>query len=210
MDWPKEINENPFIIYADCEVIYNGRAASVLNRGNYVIIRKVDGSFLIHGSNKSTPINYQGPKSKIKIINDQIIVNRKKESIIVKVYCIRNINVLEGWSVGNLNISMTEKDLVKKFIANPEQYLRWQPATVTQEFKTAMGPVDVLCIDALGGKSIIEFKRHKITLNHCMQLKKYVEAMGSNVIGYVAAPDINKKALEYCHLNNFNYIKIDF
>jgi RecB family endonuclease NucS len=120
------------------------------------------------------------------------------------------IDILSGWSAGNLNINMTEKDLVKKFVTDPERYLKWRPIEIILEYRTSMGPVDVMCLDALGGKSIIEFKRHKITLNHCVQLKKYIEAMGSNVKGYVAAPDINAKALEYCYNNDFAYIKICF
>ncbi len=210
MEWPDNILTSPFVLYADCDVAYEGRASSTLNRGNYIIIRKADGSFLIHGSNKSTPINYQGPKSKMTLSDDVITVHRKKEIITVRVYDIKTIEILMDWSIGDLNISMTEKDLVHKFVTNPEEYLKWRPIQVSQEYQTSMGPVDVMCLDALGGKSIIEFKRHKITLNHCIQLKKYIEAMGSNVIGYVAAPDINVNALEYCHINNFTYIKICF
>lgn len=210
MEWPKDIHSNPFILYADCDVTYDGRATSTLSRGNYIVIRKADGSFLIHGSNKSTPINYQGPKSKMTLSEDTITVHRKKESIKVRVYSIKKIDILPDWSIGELNISMTEKNLVEKFVANPEQYLKWNPVEVRLEYSTSMGPVDVMCLDALGGVSIIEFKRHKITLNHCIQLKKYVEAMGCNVTGYIAAPRINAKALEYCHLNNFTYIEIDF
>src|SRR5437764_15166834 len=41
----QEITE-PFVLLADCEVVYEGRASSTLRRGHYLLIRKADRSFL--------------------------------------------------------------------------------------------------------------------------------------------------------------------
>ena len=56
-----------FVLYCLCDVVYDGRAYSTLERGNYLIIYKPDGSLLIHGSSKSTPRNYQSVGSKVDL-----------------------------------------------------------------------------------------------------------------------------------------------
>src|SRR4051812_3895718 len=56
---------DPFILLADCQVFYEGRASSVLPRGHYLLVRKADGSFLVHGARLTTPLNYQGAGSRL-------------------------------------------------------------------------------------------------------------------------------------------------
>src|SRR5947209_1248902 len=56
---------DPFILLADCQVTYEGRASSVLPRGHYLLVRKADGSFLVHGARLTTPLNYQGAGSRL-------------------------------------------------------------------------------------------------------------------------------------------------
>jgi hypothetical protein len=56
---------NPFAATIYGYVIYDGRAFSTLEHGDYLVIRKADGSFQIHGASAVKPLNYQRPKSRI-------------------------------------------------------------------------------------------------------------------------------------------------
>ena len=41
----------------DCQVHYQGRARSLLNRGERLLLLKPDGTFLIHTSERAKPVN---------------------------------------------------------------------------------------------------------------------------------------------------------
>ncbi len=60
----REVTE-PFVALVDCEVPYDGRARSTLRRGHYVLMRKADGSFLVHGASLTVPVNCQPAGSRL-------------------------------------------------------------------------------------------------------------------------------------------------
>jgi RecB family endonuclease NucS len=68
-----------FVIYAECDIIYNGRGYSTLERGNYLIIYKDDASLSIHGSTKVLPRNYQSEGTKLTVTDTLIEAKRKSE-----------------------------------------------------------------------------------------------------------------------------------
>lgn len=122
--------ESSFIMYAECEVEYNGRAKSKLAKGNYLIVHKSDGTLQIHGSSKSPPINYQGPGAKLKVEGSRIISHRKSESIVITTSNIYQLTRLDAWSDNKAEISKTEKELVQKLSANSEKYfVHFRPCT---------------------------------------------------------------------------------
>lgn len=68
-----------FILFANCDVLYDGRAQSTLETGNYLIIRKADGSIQIQAANKTTPRNYQSSGAVIEQRGHILISRRKKK-----------------------------------------------------------------------------------------------------------------------------------
>lgn len=70
--------DKPFALYAECSIIYDGRAYSTLANGRYLIIYKQDGSLLIHGGDLCKPRNYQGPGSILSYIDSKLISTNKK------------------------------------------------------------------------------------------------------------------------------------
>ncbi|WP_281168018.1 endonuclease NucS domain-containing protein [Deinococcus peraridilitoris] len=46
-------------IAGECEVLYHGRAMSMAEAGNYLVIIKCDGSVMVHGPKSVKPINWQ-------------------------------------------------------------------------------------------------------------------------------------------------------
>jgi RecB family endonuclease NucS len=102
----------------------------------------------------------------------------------------------------------TEDHLRDKLITEINQYIDDEIIDIIKEYKVDHGAID-LYIKGKDNKHVIEVKRHKISINSCMQLKKYLECL-TDSLGYVAAPGITKSALKYCEENNINYIEIDF
>lgn len=93
-----------FAIYADCEIVYNGRAASTLKRGHYLIVHKIDGTLLIHGGDLFNPRNYLPPKSRFTVERrgefDFLIGTSKngKETLEIKLYSIDQMVSMPNWS----------------------------------------------------------------------------------------------------------------
>jgi len=205
--------DSPFMLYAKASIKYDGRARSILKCGNYLIIHKEDGSLLIHAANGIPPRNYQGSKSKIKIIDDKIISENKKETITIVVKEIEHYVELNNWSFEKVEITKTERELTLKLASNIEKYIDESFEMVFVEHAIDVGIIDVLAIDSNNVHHIIEVKRGKANISACSQLKRYVECycdFGKKVRGYVASPSASKSVYDYCYKNNYGIIKIDF
>lgn len=204
-----EINR-PFLLYADCSVEYDGRAYSQLGRGEYLIIKKLDNSVMIHGGNKIPPRNYQGAGSKISYTDNVITITNKKEQIKITIYKSIHKNYLDNWSTQEISIIRTEADLVNKIILNISTLISDEIKEVIREYKTKLGPID---IGIIGGKHLhlIEVKRNSVSTSNVYQLKRYIDSVDSDSkFAYIAGPGIRDNALELCGKNNIKYIKVGF
>lgn len=199
----------PLIIYAKCTVEYDGRAKSVLDNGNYLIIYKSDGSLLIHAGTKVYARNYQQSGSKLTYNDNKIVATRKSETITIFLDSIHYQENLEDWSQLETKLVNRESDLVDKLEGNLTKYINIDAVEVKREFSTPMGKVDLYAVDSSGLKHVIEVKRVKATKSHCNQLRKYLDCI-ENSVGYIASPSIGKSTVEHMDKKGYNWIKIDF
>ena len=203
-----DINKS-FILYCNCTVKYDGRACSILEKDNYLIIKKDDNSIQIHGGDKIPARNYQGCGSKIQLNNDTIVVNNKKETLEIKVSEIKELAYLDNWSHNTISIRMTEKELVDKICNDPRNYLEITGAyELIREKNTAVGKIDIYIKDAVC-EHIIEVKRKSINITNCTQIKRYVDNIPHSK-GYIAGPSINENAKIYCDKLGLQFIKVEF
>ena len=203
----------PFVLYADCEVTYKGRARSILQRGKYLIIHKGDGCLLIHNGYKSLPQNYQGPGASMVINGLELTSTRKKETINIAIHDIIMYQELDEWSNNLVMVSDTEKDLVTKIRANWKEIVGVSVVSITSEFATSNGPIDLVGIDADGRHYIVEIKRGVASLNNASQLNRYYEYFVENKISasaFLASPKISKNALKYLEDHGYKWIKVEF
>ena len=199
-----------FILYFHGIINYDGRANSSLGPGNFLLIYKRDGSLAIHGGCLTIPRNYMSPGCKIKRAGNTLIFERKKETITVVVQkVITHFNPTD-WCESEVIIHRTENDLVNKLVENWVDYFGFECISITREVESGVGKVDILGVDLFDAKHAVEVKRNKATITNCGQLRKYVEAFGSDVVGYLAAPDISDKALRYLVDFGFKFIKVEF
>jgi RecB family endonuclease NucS len=202
-----------WILYAECEVAYDGRASSRLQLGHYLIIFKPDKSLSIHGATLIQPRNYLAGGTTYSYTNNSIVFQCKNEQILIKIANVINLVPLNGWSNHKIEICKTEQELALKLFYNWHDYFSGSDVEIIhREFQTELGPIDII------GRSestdyIIEVKRKTAMLKDVTQLRRYVEAMENqkrHIEGYIAAPKISKNAKEYLIRHNLNYLKIDF
>lgn len=198
-------------MFATCSVEYRGRAESTLQTGNYLIIYKGDKSLAIHGSTDIIPRNYHGYDTLCQVDNNILLFKRKSETIKIIIDNIIFQRDLDGWSDYKIKLVRTEDDLRNKLIANIHNYIP-NVVEVFKEFATDYGPIDVLCIDSNGVYHVLEVKRKSAGIAACGQLRRYVDILSESrqVMGYLAAPVINRNAIRFCDKNGFMCILIDF
>jgi RecB family endonuclease NucS len=198
----------PFCLYALCTVNYDGRAYSHLESGCYLIISKQDGTFLVHGSTLSNACNYQGPGSKLTLLDNVLTCTNKKEKIIVTIQAVINYWKMPGWSGNRPVVGRTEKELVQKIFSNWAAYFPGEWSLIEREHQTPLGPLD-LYAESSTVRVIVEVKRKKVTVKDVTQLRKYVEQY-SDAVGFLAGPTIGEKALRYLTEQKMRWLPVGF
>lgn len=207
------IPQGTFTAFAQCELIYSGRANATLGLGNYLIVYKADGTLGVHAGTKLLPRNYQGPGSKLTVEGNVLKSVNRKEIITITIHKLHWINEMTDWSDKETVVTKTERELVQKIVAHSDQYLGVPIHAVKTEYPTNVGPVDIFTEVASGSCQVVEVKRKRISLNDCMQLRKYVEyfmSKGRYPAAIIAGPSISKNAKKYCDDNQYEYLEVDF
>lgn len=204
--------EQPFVLFAKCTVDYDGRAKSTLELGNYLVTHKSDGTILIQGGTLCTPRNYQPPKAILKMSKNGLVSTYRDEKIVIKIDKILFYKELLNWSSKKVDINKTEAQLSDKILLNIDSILGVSIKESYREFKTPVGIIDILAIDANDVYHIIEVKRGKANLATCSQLNRYCHHftdIKKNVKDYIASPDISDNALKFSKENFQTYLKVE-
>lgn len=185
------------VVFATCEVDYDGRAAGYLGPGDRVVLCKPDGTLLVHRPTGNDPVNWQPPGSTVTADVDDagdctVVARRSSPDEIVRVH-LREVHHVTRYAADDtapLELSGTEADMHEYILEHPgeiEEGLR----AVEHERETPYGTVDVFGTDAEGRPVVVEVKRRQATLTHVDQLKRYMEQYrGSNpdARGILVAP----------------------
>ncbi len=197
-----------FTLFFNGNVLYDGRASSALCDGNYLLLKKSDGCIQIHGATKTNPLNYMASGTTLRFDANKIICKRKSEVVEITINEIINLMYFD-LSDNSIQLIKSEAHLVDKLCNNISTYLNINSEyTITREYKTKYGPIDVL-VQAGGITYVIEAKRKKITISACIQVRKYGEEFEQPIL-YVAGPAIGKPASEYAKKHGIGYININF
>ena len=202
---------NSFVLFGRMSVAYEGRASSTLESGYYLLVRKPDGSTMVHGADLTVPLNYQSSGSKMYQHGWSLTVCSKKEQMKIDIHEVLNLYRPDEWSNHKIVIVRTEKQLRDWLADNLDQYIS-DLVEVRKEMPTEHGPIDLIGIDAAGTYHVFELKRHRISVAAAVQLRKYMDAMeraGHKVLGYVVAPSIIPGAQIYCDRQGYRYIRIE-
>jgi RecB family endonuclease NucS len=197
------------LLIGDCLIDYHGRARSLLDWGERVVMIKEDGTVLVHQPVMREPVNWQpsGSRTEFRINKDDHLVMRSRhkrppEKMKIIFRKIKSIMISTLCDKAELVISGMESDVVNQIIADPnmiEEGLRISK----REKHVKSGMIDLYGFDRDHIPVVIEVKRSLATISAVQQLRMYVtdvkkDVRKANVRGILCAPripDMVKKLL---------------
>ncbi len=194
---------------------YAGRLSAHLPTAVRLIMVKADGSVLVHSDGGSyKPLNWMSPPCRLAEDGARWVVTGKSgETLTVH---IEEIISDTSFSLG------TDPGLVKDGVESHLQELLaaqlhvlgegWR--LVRREFPTAIGPVDLMCRDALGVSVAIEVKRRG-EIDGVEQLTRYLELLNRDpllapVRGVFAAQEIRPQARTLAQDRGIRCVTLDY
>ncbi len=197
------------LLLGDCMVDYHGRAKSLLDWGERLIMIKQDGTVLVHQPIMREPVNWQptGSISEFKTKDDCLVVKcrhlQPPEKMKVTFRQIKMVTVTSLIDRASLIIAGMETDVVNQIISDPsiiEEGLR----IAKREKPVKTGSIDLFGYDANHTPVVIEVKRSLATISSVHQLRMYVKDIKKDrkeptVRGILCAPrvpDMVRRLLE--------------
>ncbi|MBD8870082.1 endonuclease NucS [Nocardioides donggukensis] len=192
------------LVVARCQVDYAGRLSAHLPMATRVLMLKSDGSVLVHSDGGSyKPLNWMSPPCTLREgTSDEgqvewTVTSRTDDTLRIL------IEEIHHDSSHDLGVDPgLQKDGVEKHL---QELLAEHPGTLSEglslvrrEFPTAIGPVDLMCRDALGASVAVEIKRRG-DIDGVEQLTRYLELLNRDpllrpVRGIFAAQEIRPQA----------------
>jgi RecB family endonuclease NucS len=187
------------IVIARCSATYEGRLSSTLSSAVRLLMVKADGCVAIHADvGAYKPLNWMNaPNTLVEGEAEWIVSNPRGERLVVTLEEVLQDTSFELDTDRGLTLDGVERDLQELLADHPEELERGLTC-VQREFRTDLGPVDLLCRDAAGQAVAVEVKRIG-ELDGVEQLSRYLERMERDplltpVRGIFAATTIKPQA----------------
>lgn len=188
------------LLLGDCLVDYHGRARSLLDWGERLIIIKQDGTVLVHQPIQREPVNWQpaGSITQFTVCHNQIILHCRHTKPAEKMkVTFRALQLVAATSLkdhARLVIAGMEADVVNDILKDPaliEDGLR----IVKREKPVRTGSIDLYGYDKDHVPVVIEVKRSLATISAVHQLRMYVSDIKKDrkelvVRGILCAPRV--------------------
>lgn len=173
------------LVVARCSVKYEGRLDAHLPEAVRLVMVKADGCVAIHSDGGAyKPLNWMNAPNTIVESDDQwVVTNPKGEALTITFHEIHVETNHEFGEDPGLQKDGVEAHLQELLAALPESV---QPGLtlVRREWPTAIGPVDLMCIDEAGNYVAVEIKRRG-EIDGIEQLARYLEVLraDANLVG---------------------------
>jgi RecB family endonuclease NucS len=206
-------------IVGQCEVDYDGRAASYLPPGERLVILKPDGTLLVHRTEQRTPVNWQPPgcTHTARVEDDRLVVqstrSTPREEVTIAFETILQLSVLELDDSPDLALEGTEEDLRQSILTNPSILEEGFTPQMTER-ETAAGAVDIYGKDADDVPTVVELKRRRVGPDAVSQLNRYVAALERefpverSIRGILVAPSVTDRAERLLAEENLEFIAL--
>jgi endonuclease len=203
------------LVIARCSVDYVGRLSAHLPLATRLIMVKADGSVLVHSDGGSyKPLNWMSPPCRLaESASTWVVTGKSGETLTVH---IDEVISDSSYPLGD------DPGLVKDGVeAHLQELLAAQPHVlgdgwrlVRREFPTAIGPVDIMCRDALGVSVAVEVKRRG-EIDGVEQLSRYLELLNRDpllapVQGVFAAQEIRPQARVLAQDRGIRCVTLDY
>ncbi|MBW7916210.1 MAG: endonuclease NucS [Trueperaceae bacterium] len=187
-----------------CEVLYSGRAASVAEAGDYLVLLKADGSVQVQGPRGVKPVNWQPQTDDVRTSLEDgwavLVAERFNPPEFVRIAfqapALAAAFVLE--ENGAFVLMGSEADMQRALARDPSVI---EPGleVLELELPTEVGGIDLFARDREGRLVVVELKRGKANHEAVHQLERYVASVRAKypgeVRGVLAAPAVTAPAL---------------
>ena len=203
------------LVVARCEVRYSGRLNAVLPEAVRLLILKADGSVLVHDdAGGYKPLNWMSGATTIEEDGGTLVVRKPKTEDVLEIVLTEILSDVThdmGESAA-LQKDGVERHLQEELAANPSA-LGEELTLVKREWPTEVGPVDLMCKDAVGEWAAVEIKRIG-TIEAVEQLTRYLafirdDPAKAGCRGILAAQTIKPQAVALAESRGFRAVEVD-
>jgi RecB family endonuclease NucS len=197
------------LVVARCQVDYAGRLTAHLPMATRVLMIKADGSVLVHSDGGSyKPLNWMSPPCTLRegttddgsllwTVTSRASSKGPDDTLQILIEEIVSDTSHDLGVDPGLQKDGVEKHL-QELLAEHPSHLGEDLTLVRREFPTAIGPVDLMCRDAVGVSVAVEIKRRG-EIDGVEQLTRYLELLNRDpllapVRGIFAAQEIKPQA----------------
>jgi endonuclease len=203
------------LVIARCSVDYAGRLSAHLPLATRLLIVKADGSVLVHSDGGSyKPLNWMSPPCRLAEQDDRWVVTGKSgETLTVNLEEVISDSAYDLGVDPGLQKDGVESHLQELLAAQLDRLGEgWR--LVRREFPTPIGPVDLMCRDALGVSVAIEVKRRG-EIDGVEQLTRYLDLLNRDpllapVRGILAAQEIRPQARTLAEDRGIRCVTLDY
>ncbi len=191
-------------VAGEFELLYSGRAASVAEAGDYLLLIKPDGSVQVHSQRSVKPVNWQPQTDSLTtIVEDGVAVLYAERFQPAELLRVAFLSPFMAQSLvlpneGDFMLVGSEAEMQRALAAAPE-LIEEGLSVIEMELPTDVGGIDLLARDLEGRVVVVELKRGKANHEAVHQLGRYVQSVrrlaAGEVRGILAAPSITAPAL---------------
>ena len=203
------------LVVARCSVKYEGRLDAHLPEAVRLVMVKADGCVAIHSDGGAyKPLNWMNaPNTIVETDGQWVVTNPKGETLTITFHEIHVETNHEFGEDPGLQKDGVEAHLQELLAALPESV---QPglSLVRREWPTAIGPVDLMCIDTDGNYVAVEIKRRG-EIDGVEQLARYLEVLraDANLVGLrgvFVAQSIKPQAKVIAEQRSITCVEVDY
>jgi endonuclease len=203
------------LVIARCQVDYAGRLTAHLPMATRLLLVKSDGSVSVHSDDRAyKPLNWMSPPCWLtEEPGTWTVANKAGEKLVISLEEVLHDSAHELGAEPGLVKDGVEAHL-QELLAEHITTLGDGYSLIRREYMTAIGPVDILCRDALGATVAVEIKRRG-EIDGVEQLTRYLELLNRDpllapVQGVFAAQLIKPQARTLAEDRGIRCVTLDY
>jgi hypothetical protein len=202
------------MLIARCSATYDGRLSSTLTTAVRMIMVKADGCVAIHADvGAYKPLNWMNaPNTLIEEDGRWLVTNPKGEVLTIELDEVFEDVSYELDTDRGLTLDGVEKEL-QELLAEHPHHVEEGLTLIQREYRTDLGPVDLLCRDEQGQAVAVEIKRIG-EIDGVEQLTRYLERLQRDpmlapVRGIFAATQVKPQARVLAESRGIAWAQVD-
>jgi endonuclease len=203
------------LVVARCTVDYDGRLSAHLPEAVRLVMVKADGCVAIHADGGAyKPLNWMNAPNTLRDEGERwVVTNKQGETLTIQLHEVLADVQHELGDDPGLQKDGVEAHLQELLAAAPGAI---EPGLtlVRREYPTAIGPVDLVCRDAVGTVVAVEVKRRG-EIDGVEQLTRYIDRLRldsslGEVRGVFVAQVVKPQARVLAEARGFRWIEVDY